>query len=462
MRQYTVSLLTLLLIVLIDGSTAITRASPARQGPDYTRWRLASAENMLSVLDDALATTYPEYDHGDPTPDDGIYFFLPLAPDGNTVVAKVALLTRADTEEADPETLYCIYRLDAAEIMCAPPPEDTPFAKFPSPKLRHMAWSPDSTGLVLHEDWARANEESDLWHFDVTTGTWTDLTDDGVSSYALTDAATGKTDPVEAPYVLDYTPVWNPANGDLYFFRTDPRQGFENVALYRLPAVGGDPEFVRDLTPDIPERSLVYFVTQAAISPNGTQMALTVLSDQPENSAMWLIDLADSHLTDLPVYDYLQMGLPDWAFPGLPAEIRWNSDGTRLILRRDWPWEAVISIPQPYVAIDPATGAATPLLDHTGTSQDAYAALGRPQTFLPFIGLLAPDGSSFFFWPYANPEIFAVPITFDAKPAKIGELPTDNLRDIGWFYDFGNPLMFTISPNGRVLFGHYLLTFEHR
>lgn len=141
-----------------------------------------------------------------------------LSPDGT-------MLAWTDASDG-----LCVYRFADDSTTCTP---------FPNRALRdHTAlrWSPDSSLIALTENWLVAFAESDLWLYEVESATLTNRTDDDAAGSAVSLRQDGQA------FALDTTPVWNPANGDLYFVRYTPTDGLRGytAALYRIPRLGGD------------------------------------------------------------------------------------------------------------------------------------------------------------------------------------------------------------------------------
>ena len=121
--------------------------------------------------------------------------------------------------------------------------------------------------------------ESDIWLFDTEAGSFTDLTEDGlvgVWSYLVADGER---------VMLDYLPMWNPSDEQIYFWRIVPLGNMRfTIGLYRLAPYGGEAELVRDLTADFAAQVPFYDYERlfldgiSAISPDGNTVAVLMTS----------------------------------------------------------------------------------------------------------------------------------------------------------------------------------------
>ncbi|MEQ8676828.1 MAG: hypothetical protein RLP44_32875 [Aggregatilineales bacterium] len=267
-------------------------------------------------------------DFGDPT-------HMTLSPDGTYL---------AWTEARDG---LCLHHFDDDSTTC------TPFPTIADPDedidLRdHTAlhWSPDSLMIAFTENWTQNFTESDLWLFDVASQTFANRTNDGVSGSAI------MLDQREQPYFLDALPTWNPATGDLVFFRYERTGRTYSTALYRIPRLGasfagvlqgddglaqGEPEFVAqfaDLSAlSVYDGSTFNLAGGATISPDGTQLAFLSRPAQADRAGIWLVDLQTGDITTPLDFESLQgIGLPEWHNAQIMFNgIAWINDNSLLI-----------------------------------------------------------------------------------------------------------------------------------
>jgi hypothetical protein len=214
---------------------------------------------------------------------------------------------------------------------CAPVPTDYQGVAY------RLAWSPDSQQIAFSEDPAAQGLESDLWLADAATGRIANLTDDGVTGpYA--EAASGR-------YTLDYLPMWDPATGLLYFWRSAPatRPAY-SLALMQIDPAGGEPAPVADVSETL-GGNLIRFGVQrfylsgpSVLSPDGSQVAVLVTSAQAmaqgEADGLWLLDLTgDGEPVRVATAADFQAGLPAWQDqPAVPRGLQWTADGAGLVV----------------------------------------------------------------------------------------------------------------------------------
>lgn len=237
-----------------------------------------------------------------------------------------------------------------------------------------LYWSPTSQMIAFHEDAVRGSIESDIWLLDLTSGHVTNLTDDMFyGSYA--DA--------EATVNLDLLPTWDPATGDLYFFRvTRTVEGSVTNALYRFRAgdlaSSTEAELVVDLTDTFPDMFPVYDLDITSlngstdISPDGTTLAFITRPDLDhlDTAAVWLMDLASGDLrVAAQRADIMNVGAPAWYWEeAMSASDRldglaWLPDNKTLIVSsfsaESW-WR---SLAPALYALDTSSGAVRSLRD---------------------------------------------------------------------------------------------------
>ena len=321
---------------------------PPPQTREYDSWRLTDIRDIEPDFNAAVVAAYPDY--GD-EPSSGFRTFT-LSPDGTTIVVF------GDVSESD---VVCRYNLDSKEVACKTiePPE----AAFRVSR-ENLSWSPDSKQIALHEDTFRNMVDSDIWLLDVESLTFTNMTDDGVYGNWLKEK--------DKPFALDYTPVWNPVTGELYFFRSVKEDETWGVDLYRIPKGSADAELALDIDAD-----LVTFTmqnqTRAAMSPDGTQIAIAPSSNKPPNTpGIWLIDLTTMTLKPLTVIYALQVGIPSWVDRDRADEgvftwieqIAWGADGQTIMVKMFNPAIVARWYVANYLAISVQDGAVTYLADY--------------------------------------------------------------------------------------------------
>jgi hypothetical protein len=445
------------IVLLATMAHGISSASPGPQTRNYDSWRLVAIQDIEPELAAAVLAAYPDYtdDEGEL---DGSFRLFTLSPDGQTVVV-MGQLNEDDT--------ICRYRLDSADVLCKLiEPHEAGFW----PLLEHLSWSPDGTQIALHEDCFRYALESDLWLLDVASLTFTNMTDDGVySSFFNQEAGT---------FYLDYTPLWNPVTGDLYFFRSVHGEESWSVDLYRLPNGSSTPELARELGAEMPSFTVQY-QGRAVMSPDGTQIALAPFSSEPPfTPGLWVIDLDTLTLQPLAVIYGLQVGVPTWVdrerYDGVVSwieQIAWGADGETLIVKLFNPIYNTQWYVANYLAVSASDGSAVNLADYESYgSEDALIEAvfdSESSVVVPGVSIVAPDGGSLF---YLSAQVlrqeyrfmYAAPLPFGPEPVEIGVIPTDDVAK-KMLVDpriSRNLSVYRATSNGRALIGTVLLTFE--
>lgn len=306
-----------------------------------------------------------------------------LSPDGSRV---------AWTEDA--ETL-CFYLFSDEEIVCdSVPPE----FRLQTNVYSVPAWSSDGSTIAFHDDFFINLRDSDIWFYDVEGEVFRNVTNDGYLGRVGFDEE-------ESPPV-DYAPVWNPVDGDLYFFRSvrledNDGESDYTTELHRVGTEGRVPELVRDMTDFIPRLS-VY--VPPAFSADGTRLAFVVAPvnlDEDRRTGVWIYNLEDDSLEQVAALADLQQGLPSIDMPPkMPFDIRWVGDTNALIVRTEDRFRMAAGPMQNAYYIDLATGDVTPLVDLSDVEdQESFLDIGgegdAPVFKVPFLGVVAPDGSAY-------------------------------------------------------------------
>lgn len=315
-----------------------------------------------------------------------------IAPDGSAI-AYLQLAGRRGARERN----LCIFTFSNANIQCYPAPDgyvSTPYALF---------WSPDSAAIAFSENPIQLGHESDIWLFRLAEGEFINLTDDGVTGSFRRAGATIDT--------LDYMPMWNETDGQLYFWRGGFPEGLPNLtlALYRIDPAGGEPELVRDVTDEISSPLLTvasdsfYLNGPAALSPDGSQVAvlLQTFGDDFSLSAMglWVIDLADPTAAPrlFAETDDLQEVLPgSQNLPAVPRGLAWTADGGVVLAATSRDHHAPLLL---FYYFD-SEGMMTPVVDFSqaetlGDLFTVTSPAGLPlRAYSPWTASLAPDRAS--------------------------------------------------------------------
>lgn len=384
-----------------------------------------------------------------------------IAPDGSKIAWYAA------NEDA-----WCVYTFSAAEITCYPHTE-----AFRGQPI-YPVWSPDSNRIVYTESLFVHFFESDIWVFDTTTGDITNWTDDGADEVPFIRE-------VEGPQPkLDYSPIWHPLSGDLYFFRTEDLEIFglevRTLVLMRLNdemvANGDEPELVTDLTEALPLFSVYsqdfqgHLSAPAAISPDGTLMALRVLGSdrEDERDGIWVIDLNEPARPQQLTGSLFSAGLPQWIEPGVMRidGLTWTADGQRIIVALRVDDMSTAGLWSMYYTIDADTGATEPLFDYEALPGQAdvfaeepfagftgdFAGLASHQTMAIYTASTASHESLLLLNPVQFQErgFMLIDITGE-EPALQDYVAQDELDVIPMNY-------VSASADGKILIGGYLVT----
>jgi hypothetical protein len=367
-----------------------------------------------------------------------------LSPDGSAIAW--AMQTGRGRNQA---RLMCVFLFANADKTCIEAPEA--FLGYPY----QLEWSPDSAFIAFSENPEQLGHESDIWLFDVADGAFTNLTDDGVEG-AWRSAEPGA-------FVLDYLPMWNEADGDLYFWRTEPLGDFQyTLELYRISPQGGEPELVRDLSEFFPQQLLLfdyefyYMDGVSAISPDGTQLAMAVSSLQDVSASengLWLLDLTDDETPpqQLATMTDFQAALPAWQpVPASPAGLSWTTDSAGVVVMA-----ASNDIQLPlnlFYYADVATGEFTPVVDFSGIEdQETFFSAEEgdlpPRYYSPWTASLSPAGDKLLM--YNNLGGLVGLLSAPLPPT--GELP-------GFVYESQFETATTVSRSSRSSDGKMILS----
>jgi hypothetical protein len=350
----------------------------------------------------------------------------------------------------------CVYTFADEETNCTPWLEDM---RVRTTRVSLPVWSPDSTRIAMHEPLFLFFEDSDMWTFDVATRTFENHTDDGYSGSILRAAEN------DAP--LDHVPTWNPADGSLYFFRSEEREQANDqetgytLELYRLPDDGDEPELVNDMTFDLPGPFALY--RPAQFSPDGTRLALIALPQNfPEHSGtgVWIYDMEADTVEQVATLADMQTGVPAWYESLLvPNTVFWAGDDALVIDTID-PMRG--NAVQTAYYVDLTSGDVSPLVDFSDLPDDPdlFENMGDPTNPLfqmPRTGAVSPDGSAFWYLSFspadeqAGISQVALPPTGDA-PVYLGDIPL--------VPGPGHDVYPTVSTDGKLLIREVLVTLE--
>jgi len=199
------------------------------------------------------------------------------SPDGSSFVA-----TASDA--------ICVYDAETLDELSCQPFRDVV-------DRRNIAWSPDSKQIAFTEDAARIAVDSDIWIFDITGDRLENLTDDDIEgSWIASDVN-------QEEVMIDLAPAWSPDGRTIAFSRTY-REGDNWVnSIFKIPAKGGDPEEVIEVSDDYP--MAVFMGIRWA--ENGKQVYYSVLlrEQSDRDNGIWSVEQNGKNVRQV-------FGVRDW------------------------------------------------------------------------------------------------------------------------------------------------------
>jgi hypothetical protein len=322
----------------------------------------------------------------------------------------------------------CLYRLNNGTFECSPYPEELT-------SIVNMAWSPDSKYVAFTENLYHRMDESDIWILSVEDGRFHNITDDDV--WRGDFMRSGGEDAT-----IDLHPLWNPENGDLYFFRTIRGEDVYESTIQRFEAdklLSGDmPEMALDLTQYIDSPYTVYTYDgddnfpSAIISPDGKQLAILIRPDKDEAAqwGVWLSDLGSGTLEHVITLD--DMNNPAFHAEGFmedfyltPNGIAWiGNDG--LIVTMNEPTYRP-TMPNNVLYYDIETEALSILVDFSDIENiSQYLIAGddgmAPIAYEPRIVAISPNNNAIYYT--GNPSYSQDISIMALPPSEDGDMPT--------------------------------------
>lgn len=319
-----------------------------------------------------------------------------------------------------------------------------------------LVWSADSQTLAFTEDFFYRFHESDIWIYEVATQTFTNRTDDGVYDDLLSEDFNGQP---------DYFPLWNPANHQLYFFRSlflntdDQRYSLE---LFRLN--GDEAEQVADFTTTLPEISII---RPPQFSPDGTKLALPIAGRERNETrnGLWIYDLTNGSLTHLITLPDFAATFPEWTDPAsyfYIENLQWAGNAALVVYLYDSSFNASFGSVN-YYYVDLTTAQLTPLVDFSDYASQAelFERDDKGQSLaglFPRIGVVAPDAQYFFYVHYeqiSDSDVYISALALPpggSEPQQIGLLQNE-----GAMPSIHAPSM---SPDGTTYLFSYVMKFE--
>ena len=316
--------------------------------------------------------------------------FAAISPDGNQIVwAQPGSQRRAPGQ-------FCVFTFASADKTCTDVPEE--YEGYPY----QLYWSPDSTQVAFTESPITLGLESDIWVFNVADGSFVNRTDDGViGSYVSAEPGS---------FALDIIPMWNPVDGQIYFWRVIPQGNSEfQVGIFSVDSREGEAVEVRDVTGSTAAQLPIYNInflsmdSISAVSPDGTKIAgiMTEVSNFGSNgSNLWVVDIADTSVEPqmLMSTEDFQTAYPVWQnLPGVPMGLSWTGDSATVVVNAFS--NDTHSPLQVYYNVDVASGEFTPVVDFSDV--ESLEALFLPteagipyRYYAPWSASLSPANDS--------------------------------------------------------------------
>jgi WD40 repeat protein len=258
--------------------------------------------------------------------------------------------------------------------------------------VEYLEWSDSGRYIVFNENLFRYFYDPDIWIFDTTTKTFSDLTDDGTTENALVAMEKGS---------IDYLPVWGRNEDRIYYLHTGVR-GDERTKTLELFSVvpGKKPERKADLTEKLGGFSVS---VRPAVSEDGRSIAFAVSSMKIENpiNGIWVLSLDRGTLEMIVPVTALSSGLSDESAGDRqgfsPVAVRWTNNDRGLVVATV-SLAGYIFVPEQYSYIDIATKKVFPLADIRDIRSQADMVKELPdghENNFRFIRecMLLPDGS---------------------------------------------------------------------
>lgn len=317
--------------------------------------------------------------------------FAALSPDGKYMAYYLP-------GDRNTPSKFCWYTFDGAGKKCGELTTDQ-FRGYPY----QLQWSPDSSKFAFTENPVEFGNDADIWVLSIADGAIKNLTDDNyVGSWRQ---------PTGTPSsVVDYLPMWNAADGKIYFWRFLSSGEYLQftTAIYRVDPAGGDPEMVVDVSSAVPTSAPVFQQEQfyldgpSAMSPDGKNVAaLLATADEMgmTTPSLYWFDLAGGAAPkQLMTADAFGAAVPEWnPYPTTPGGLAWTGDGKGVLVIAG----SLVDASAPFVVfyyVDPATGTVTPVVDFSDIpSREAYfepmpGSDIIARWFSPWTGSLSPKG----------------------------------------------------------------------
>ena len=190
-----------------------------------------------------------------------------LSPDGQWIAG------------TGPDREFCIWDIETLNPICAEPGDYRPHAEA-------IVWSPDSTAVAFTEDALRTFIDSDLYVFELGSGTLVNLTDDGFSGGMSIMGDESATVPL-----LDLGPAWMSDGQSLAFSRIHgiDRDG-PMPEILQIDRAGGDPALLATLEVDMPSAMVA-----PMIALQDGRLVYSVDTARPDNpnNGIWMLAPGD-------------------------------------------------------------------------------------------------------------------------------------------------------------------------
>ncbi len=360
----------------------------------------------------------------------------------------------------------CIHHLETSDTGCYDYPE-----KFGSlGNYSTLVWSPDNTQIIFTESFFDRFVDCDLWRFELSSTSFSNLTDDGVDNLDLF------TDTPDPALRIDYMPYFS-TNGELYFLRSQ-LQGHSDQSLtdrLSLELSKYSPNAIETLKILYPKLSLFSIYKTFSMSPDGKKVAFIVLhpdfNENTKDSGIYILDLETNWLTQVFSLDDSQPFLPEDTRM-FPEQLSWVDNKALVIRLLNTDNSRFPNLEGHALYLDLQSKQLIPLEDFTDFS--LTKALEEPKddndlyNRIPKTGLVLPTANAYLYaaldFKKENLFIWSQPLPFTESAQLLRKI---ELPDLGYgetethFFPGMMQTLPSISQDGkRVLIFGYLLTLE--
>jgi hypothetical protein len=357
----------------------------------------------------------------------------------------------------EPSQGLCLYVLANQHVNCHtwPWPDDQYMSSYTRYDNMYFYWSSDSRYIALAQEPFRLFYDSDIWIFDVSAATFSNLTEDNFTGMVPIAS-------LEALQVsIDYLPTWNTHSSEVYYFNTSHVGSIEaaresglldGLRLYRVTLDGEDRVLVRDFS-----NQFLYYVPAASISSDGRYLAFfawdRTASSEERQGGIWLLDLTNDSLEQVVNLEAFFIGMPGWLSAWDVAGntgLQWVGDDQGLVVAGKGFAEGDTNGIATYHYVNLLSKTVVPLIDMSSMPLLEDMTLDEePAVNIPFVGFLSHDGDTFHY-------VFGSTADRTVNLASVSIAPTADFSDIRIYsLDFYGAsyygFLFRLSEQNQVL-----------